>query len=68
MPRRKQLSSPVPKAAYSIDEFCAAYGISKSTYFKIKANGEGPREMKVAGRILISIEAAQAWNRAREKA
>jgi len=66
MPRRKILRTPMPKAAYSIDEFCEAYGISRSTYEKYRAAGHGPREMRLGSRVMISLEAAQAWNRARE--
>jgi hypothetical protein len=35
-------------------------------YFKMRAQGLGPREMIVGARKLISQEAARAWRRARE--
>jgi hypothetical protein len=54
--------------AYSIAEFCRRHSISESFYFALQAAGEGPRVMKVGGRVLISREAAAAWRRRRERA
>jgi hypothetical protein len=56
-----------PPLAFSIAEFCRAHGISESMYFKMRAQGLGPREMSVGTRKLISLEAAAAWRRARER-
>lgn len=66
MPGRKRMRSPMPRAAYSVREFCDAYAISKAMYYKLKKNGSGPKEMRVGSLVRISLEAAQAWNRARE--
>ena len=55
-----------PVAAYSIPEFCYCHGISQAQYFAMKNRGEGPVEMHVGRRRLISIEAAAEWRRARE--
>jgi predicted DNA-binding transcriptional regulator AlpA len=57
---------PTPRLALSIPEFCKAYGISEGLFFKLKKQGEGPREMKVGARTLISLESAAEWGRARE--
>ena len=57
---------PTPRMALSIREFCASHGISEGLYFKLKKQGEGPRELKVGARTLVSIEAAAEWRRARE--
>ena len=57
-----------PIAVYSIGEFCVAHGISQAQYFLMKSRGEGPVEMHVGRRRLISVEAAAAWRRAREAA
>jgi predicted DNA-binding transcriptional regulator AlpA len=64
--KQQALKHALPKAAYSIAEFCQVYGISKGLYHKMKRAGEGPREIRIGSRVLISLEAAQAWNRARE--
>jgi hypothetical protein len=56
-----------PPAAYSIRQFCRDHNISESMYFKMRAMGLGPREMSVGTRKLISLEAAAAWRRERER-
>jgi hypothetical protein len=55
-----------PAAAYTIAQFCLAHGISQAMYFKQKAAGRGPVEMRVGTRRLISFESAAAWRRQRE--
>jgi hypothetical protein len=55
-----------PRLALSIRQFCSAHNLSESFYFKLKKQGEGPREMKVGGRTLITLESAAEWRRARE--
>ena len=57
---------PTPRLALSIPEFCKAHGISEGFFYKLKKQGEGPREMKVGARTLISFESAAEWRRARE--
>jgi predicted DNA-binding transcriptional regulator AlpA len=59
---------PTPRLALSIPEFCKAHGISEGFFYKLKKQGEGPREMKVGRRTLIAFESAAEWRRAREKA
>ena len=55
-----------PRLALSIREFCDAHGISEGFFYKLKKQGEGPREMKVGARTLITFESAAEWRRARE--
>ena len=47
---------PTPRLALSIPEFCEAHGISEGFFYKLKKQGEGPREMKVGARTLITFE------------
>jgi excisionase family DNA binding protein len=47
--------------AYSIDEFCKSYGISKSFFYKLKKQGKAPAIMEVGKRTLISSASAQKW-------
>jgi hypothetical protein len=63
-----ELPAAAKRTAYTINEFCQAHGISPAMYYKLKAQGLGPLEMKVGSRRLISFEAAAAWRRAREAA
>jgi predicted DNA-binding transcriptional regulator AlpA len=57
---------PTPRLALSISEFCRAHGISEGLFYKLKKQGEGPREMKVGARTLITFESAAEWRRTRE--
>jgi len=57
---------PTPRLALSISEFCEAHGISEGFFYKLKKQGEGPREMKVGARTLITFESAAEWRRTRE--
>ncbi|MEY9415116.1 hypothetical protein ABIF69_001558 [Bradyrhizobium japonicum] len=59
---------PPPRLAFNIPEFCEAFRISEDFYFKLKRQGQGPREMKVGKRTLISVEAANEWRIERERA
>jgi hypothetical protein len=53
-------------AAYTIDEFCAEHRISRGLFYKMRAAGTGPREIRAGTRRLISHEAAADWRRQRE--
>ena len=59
---------PTPRLVLSIPEFCEAHGISEGFFYKLKKQGEGPREMKVGARTLITLESAAEWRRERESA
>jgi predicted DNA-binding transcriptional regulator AlpA len=54
-------------AATSIPEFCEAHGISRATFYNLKARGKAPKTMIVGRRRLVSAEAAVAWRRAMEE-
>ncbi len=55
------------KQASSIDSFCRDHEISRGMYYKLKQQGQAPREMRVGKKPLISAEAAAEWRRAREE-
>jgi predicted DNA-binding transcriptional regulator AlpA len=59
--------APVEREVYSIDEFCAAHGISRWTYYKMKKDGTGPREMRIGDRGFVSVDAAAKWRKAQER-
>jgi hypothetical protein len=60
--------SQADRAAYTIDEFCAAHRISRRKFYELEEEGTGPRLMRVGSKVLISIEAAAAWRAERETA
>jgi predicted DNA-binding transcriptional regulator AlpA len=51
----------MPKAAQTVDEFCADHGLCRATFYNLRSRGRGPRVMKVGARTLISSEAAADW-------
>ena len=57
---------PVPRLGWSVDEFCSAVGISRSTYEKLKRKGLAPREMRIGWAVRISQLAASEWIAERE--
>ena len=53
-----------PRAALTIREFCAAHGISRRQYYRLKAQGRAPHETRFGGKIvLITQESARAWRK-----
>jgi predicted DNA-binding transcriptional regulator AlpA len=62
------IEKPATKLSFSIDEFCAAHGISRAFFYVLMNRGKAPRIMQVEGRKLISVEAAADWRREREAA
>ena len=48
-------------ACYTIDEFCRAHRLSKSSYYDLKRRGLGPREIRVMRKPLVTVEAAAEW-------
>jgi hypothetical protein len=59
---------PVPTAVFSIKSFCIAHGISEAFYFKLREQGQGPREMRLGTRVFITHESAARWRIEREAA
>jgi hypothetical protein len=47
--------------SYSIAEFCRRHSISRGHYYNLQQDGDGPRERRARGRVLISREAAAEW-------
>lgn len=55
--------------SYTIAEFCRRFGISSPTYYAMRAEGRGPREIRMGRSVVrISAEAAEDWRRERESA
>jgi hypothetical protein len=54
--------------ADTIPQFCKRHRFSIPFYYKLKAQGLGPRELRLGARVLITRESAQVWRREREAA
>lgn len=52
-----------PRDSMTVNEFCARNRISKQFYYKLRARGDGPTEMRLGSRVLISKEEAADWRR-----
>jgi hypothetical protein len=61
----QQARAPPDQLAFSIEQFCQAHAFSVSMFFKLKAQGLGPRVIKLGTRTLITAEAAREWREAR---
>jgi predicted DNA-binding transcriptional regulator AlpA len=52
----------VQRLAFSIDELCAAAGIGRTLYERMKRKGKGPRETRIGTKVVrISRQAAEEW-------
>ena len=58
---------PIYEPSYSIQEFCAVERITAPTYFKLRNQGLGPKEMRMGRIIRISHTERLRWQKQREK-
>lgn len=71
MPRRTRATparSESDQDCYTVAEFCTRNRISRSTFYALRAEGRGPRVMRVGAAVRISREAAAAWRAQMEAA
>jgi excisionase family DNA binding protein len=52
--------TPPPRRAYSISEFCATFGVSRSKTYLLLASGE-LTAVKLGSKNLIRTEEAERW-------
>jgi predicted DNA-binding transcriptional regulator AlpA len=52
-----------PADCLSIEEFCLRNRISRQFYYMLREKGQGPTEIRLGARVLISKEAADEWRR-----
>jgi ribosomal protein L1 len=57
----------VEPATLTQQGFCEFVGISKSSYFNYRRKGQGPVEMRIGNRVMISKESAANWIKLREQ-
>ena len=60
---RTHTGGAVKRHAFTINEFCWSHGISRATYYNLKARDEAPDEMRVLGKVLITEAAAAKWRK-----
>jgi hypothetical protein len=63
-----QRPPPAFATAFTVSEFCRAHRLSATHYYELKKNGQGPNEIEIGRRRIISFEAAARWRKAREAA
>jgi predicted DNA-binding transcriptional regulator AlpA len=51
---------------FDIRSFCEANHISRGFFYKIAAEGKGPRTIRIGRKVLISREAAAEWRQRME--
>ncbi|MDR5772908.1 MULTISPECIES: hypothetical protein [unclassified Caballeronia] len=49
------------EASYTIPQFCAAYHFSRVYYYTLKAQGNGPKELRLGRRVVITRKSAEEW-------
>lgn len=52
--------------AFTINDFCKAYSISRSLFYKLQHQGKAPQTFKLGKRVLISSDAAEQWQKSME--
>jgi hypothetical protein len=58
-----------PAECFTIDEFCRAHRVGRSTYYRMRDEGSGPEEFHPSGnsgKKLITKESAARWRAARD--
>jgi predicted DNA-binding transcriptional regulator AlpA len=62
-PARSSVSSESDSmiGAMTVTEFCALYGISRTSYQRLRAQGSAPRELRVGTSVRITRRAALEW-------
>jgi len=52
---------PAERKPRDIESFCDHYAMCKSQYFKMRARGDGPAELRVGRKVLITPAAEDEW-------
>ena len=56
----------VEPLAYPINDWCAAVGVSRRTYYNLKRRGEAPKVIRIGGRQFITRAEAERYLAERE--
>ncbi|MGF6968095.1 putative DNA-binding transcriptional regulator AlpA [Paraburkholderia sp. WC7.3g] len=49
------------RRVFTIDEFCGAYHLSRSFYYRLRHTGRGPCEVRIGRKVVITVDDARAW-------
>jgi hypothetical protein len=49
------------KQAFTVNEFCHQYSISRSLFYKLQRQGRGPEITKINNKTLIMCDAIRRW-------
>ena len=49
------------KRLFTVTEFCEAYTVSKSTFYRLMRLGQGPVVKQIGNCKRIHVDAAEAW-------
>jgi excisionase family DNA binding protein len=53
------------RRTYTVAEWCGSIGISARSYYKLQERKEAPATFRVGRKVLITLEAAEEWLKAR---
>lgn len=54
------------KQAFTISEFCRAYGVSRGRLHELEQAGLAPQIYRIASKPYVSVSAAEEWQRRME--
>src|SRR5258708_14097978 len=66
VPLRGSPTMEVAMRSFSIDDWCALHGFSRSFFYKLTSQGASPKTFKIGRCFRISEAAAAEWVAARE--
>jgi hypothetical protein len=47
--------------AYTLQQFCERYHVSRRSLYNLRRAGDGPAEFRIGARVLITYRAAAEW-------
>ncbi len=59
MTKKTKVAPPAERQMWTVQEFCAAYRLGPTTFYKLKATGK-LRTVMIGGRRLVPVDAAKA--------
>jgi excisionase family DNA binding protein len=60
-PPKTRTKKKVGRKSFSIKEICERNHIGRSTYYKLKEDGLGPKEVRIGRSVRVTREAEDEW-------